>query len=449
MKIKSIIDSPCGIRFLIESLPLMSGYSRYALLDRDLMDSEANILEAYLHTDSFYNLLIENPDNKSSLEMVLSKLQELKGIHGTIEKLFNRGILDDIELFEIKRLALISEDIADLLRKSAIKYLIPPSLKEVIEILDPDGLRISSFYIYSSYSERLASIRTRVSGKIDEGEREMLLRESFEIENEIRRGLSADLIPYADLLKGSLDILVELDITIAKGVLMKEMGLNIPDLSSDGTSSFVGMFHPQVKALLEERGGEFQSIDISIGNNPTIIIGANMGGKTVVLKTLAFCQYAFRIGVPIPVKSAKIAIKSDIFLLMGDGQSLESGFSSFASEIKRVDSFLARVRKGENILALIDEPARSTNPIEGSALVTALIRILERGAVSSVITTHYNIEVRGCNRLKVTGLENGKMNYSLSEAPSGIVPHEALEVAKMLEIDGEWIDEADKILNFE
>ncbi len=447
MKVRSIIDSPCGIRFLIESLPLMSGYSRYAFLESKLMDSKDKISESYLHTESYYKLLIDNEDNKSLLEMLLSKLKEVKGIQGTIDKLINGITIDDVELFEVKNLALLSIDIADLLRKSGIKYLIPPSLEKVVNILDPDGLKISSFYIYSSYSERLAFIRSKVSGKIDEGEREMLLMESFEIENEIRRGLSAKLTPYATMLKETLVTLVGIDITIAKATLMKEMNLILPQLSSNGSSSFVGMFHPQVKALLEEKGEQFQNIDISTDNNPTIIIGANMGGKTVVLKTLALCQYSTRLGMPIPAKSAKIAVKSDVFLLMGDGQSIESGFSSFASEMKRLDSLLVRVRKGENLLVLLDEPAKTTNPIEGSALVSALIGILESEGVSSVITTHYNIEVSGCNRLKVKGLENGKMNYLLSEAPSGVVPHEALEVAKMLEIDREWIDKANTILN--
>ena len=101
------------------------------------------------------------------------------------------------------------------------------------------------------------------------------------------------------------------------------------------------------------------------------------------------------------------------------------------------------------MLALIDEPARTTNPIEGTALVRALLDILKDKKISVLMTTHYNVPGDFFRRLKVKGLSAGKMDYSLIETVEGEIPHEAINVARSLNIDPVWLDEAEKILSEE
>ena len=96
---------------------------------------------------------------------------------------------------------------------------------------------------------------------------------------------------------------------------------------------------------------------------------------------------------------------------------------------------------------MIDEPARTTNPTEGTALVSALVKVLRGDNVSLVMTTHYDIEPTDARCLRVKGFENGTMNYELVEVQDGEVPHEALNIAESLGIDAEWIAEAREILN--
>ena len=96
-----------------------------------------------------------------------------------------------------------------------------------------------------------------------------------------------------------------------------------------------------------------------------------MGGKNVVLKTLTLCQYLFQYGVGIPAKNADIAVKDEVYFCIGDEQSIEKGLSSFAAEMKNIDAVIKASRGKRKLLALIDEPARTTNPKEGTALVSA------------------------------------------------------------------------------
>ena len=165
-----------------------------------------------------------------------------------------------------------------------------------------------------------------------------------------------------------------------------------------------------------------------------------MGGKTVVLKTLTLCQYLFQFGFGIPASAACIAIKDEIMFCIGDEQSIEKGLSSFAAEMKNIDAVIKASRENRRLLALIDEPARTTNPTEGTALVQALLKVLSEKRMSLVMTTHYDIEPGSAYCLRVKGFDNGLMNYSLVEVEDGEVPHEALNIAQSLGIDPEWID---------
>ena len=172
-----------------------------------------------------------------------------------------------------------------------------------------------------------------------------------------------------------------------------------------------------------------------------------MGGKTVVLKTLNLCQLLFQFGFGIPAQGATIAVKDEIYFCIGDDQSVERGLSSFAAEMKNIDHVVQASRTDRRILALIDEPARTTNPTEGTALVTALLRLMQDRPVSLVMTTHYDIDPGDANCLRVKGFENGAMDYTLVEVEDGEAPHEALNIAESLGIDPEWLAQARKLLS--
>ena len=173
-----------------------------------------------------------------------------------------------------------------------------------------------------------------------------------------------------------------------------------------------------------------------------------MGGKSVVLKSVALCQYLCQYGFGIPAVQARIALKDEIHFCIGDHQSVTEGLSSFAAEMKMTDGLIRASRRGVRLLALLDEPARTTNPTEGTALVSALLQVLCRRGVSLLMATHYVVVGdHNCRCLKVKGFAQGKMDYSLIEVGNGEVPLEALRVAEQLGVDSEWIAAARSCLD--
>ncbi|MBQ3730322.1 MAG: DNA mismatch repair protein MutS [Muribaculaceae bacterium] len=429
---------------MLDQLELQSGFARRWLLDSSMMTSDGDITRCYDVLHRFVDFV--GQADKTRLDTLLFKLQGLKDIRTTIKNLHNHATLDDIELFEVKHLAILATDVARLLHEHEMDSVVEiPDLDEVISILDPDGMKIATFYIYDSYCAQLKELRARMRQHPEQ--QDDLMLEAGELEEGVRKDLSQQLHPFATAVEQAQIALACIDVNLAKAMQMRQMGLCFPVLSPDGTSRYEAMFHPQVKAALADHGKTFQPVNIGFGLHPTLITGANMGGKTVVLKTLTLCQLLFQFGFGIPAASAQIALKDEIHFCIGDEQSVEKGLSSFAAEMKNIDAVIKASREDKKLLALIDEPARTTNPTEGAALVTALLQVLAGRDMSLVMTTHYDIEPGEARCLRVKGFENGEMDYQLVEVHDGEVPHEALNIAQSLGIDTEWIDTARSLID--
>jgi len=431
MQLRDHIESPCGLRFMFEQLELQAGYTRRWLLNQPMMRTGEEIAQTYAVLRRFVEFIAQT--DTPYINTLQFRLQGLKDIRTTIKNLSQNAVLDDIELFEVKHLAILAVDVAERLKSYGLDDAVAiPDLNEVITILDPDGLKMATFYVYDSYCQELRDLRSQMRQHPEQ--QEELLVEAAEIEEGVRRDLSKQLHPFAKALEAAQVALAKIDLNLAKALQMRQWGLCFPSISNDDVTRYEGMFHPQVKDALEKTKKQFQPVTLEFGLKPTLITGANMGGKTVVLKTLTLCQYLFQYGFGIPAQ--------EIYFCIGDEQSIEKGLSSFAAEMKNIDAVIKASRENRKIVALIDEPARTTNPTEGTALVSALVKVLRGDNVSLVMTTHYDIEPTDAHCLRVKGFENGTMNYELVEVQDGEVPHEALNIAESLGIDKEWIETA-------
>ena len=447
MTFKSALDIDCGLRYMYDTLDIMSPCGRKMLLQSEMMTTKREL-------DFHYRRLNEIYDKDCS--KIANKLMCIKDIHNTLSRLSSGSVLDDIELFEVKYLALVSGEVLQLLQEQKIIAVGLPELGKVVEILDPDKLNIPSFYVYDSYSEELREVRKlmkALQGNGDElpddkrAELAVLLQKNADLELEIRGELSGKLKEFADDLNLSLRNLSILDILIAKAQQMKKMGLCFPVVVEDGETFYNGMFNPAVKELLAAQGREYTPVDIEFERLPVTIIGANMGGKSVVLKCLALNQLLAQYGFGVAAHDCCVSLVEEVALCIGDEQSIVKGVSSFAGEMLAIDSVIKKMREGRQLLALIDEPARTTNPVEGTALVEGLLEVVEEVKGGFVLTTHYNIVNDKVKRYRVKGLRDGVMDYRLEIAHSGDVPHEAVAIAESLGIDPKWIECTKRNLN--
>ena len=399
--------------------------------------------------------VLKDTENSKAVNHVMHQLSEVQDIHGTLTNLKQKTTLNDIELFEIKHFALIVEDLRQF--DIIVKLIQLPDTIEAVDVLDPEKERIDTFFIYDSYSQQLADIRKKMKAteEIDAD----LFHQATEIEDSIREELSSKLVPFAADLILALNQLAYLDVLFAKAVLSIKLGLTQPTilLDADATSNYKGIFHPQIKALLKEQNKEYQPIDVDIPNAPTLITGINMGGKTVILRTLALAQYMCQFGFFVPADTAKITLVDSIMMCIDDDQNHLQGLSSFAAEMKNINQVLNTLNEGQRPLVLIDELARTTNPTEGSAIVSAVLEIFREQNVRAFVTSHYDHIKATCRRKRVKGLTNLQdidanhierhIDYSLVDDAAGEVPHEALRIAELLGTNPTLIQRANTFLN--
>lgn len=450
-----------GLNYLVEQTEPFSGIGTKLLYSLPFMTKQKEIQEALSELDEMIKI-IENKANENALSLLQNKLMLIRDIENTIKNIGNGKVKDDIEFFEIKNFAILSEAIKHQIVKLQLNCIHIPDLKEVISILDPENKQIPSFYIYGAYSNELINLRKRYKiAKSEEKEElaEQILFECVVIEDGIRKKLSAKIGPFVEMLQQSLLKIAKLDVLLAKAYLAIKYELCRPHICLENTN-LQQLFNPQIQAFLKEKNKNYQPIDICLKQEVTLITGANMGGKSVLLKTIAITQYLMQFGFYVPCKKAEIQPKELILLTIGDGQDEMQGLSSFGAEMLVLNRIINYANEGKKILALIDEPARTTNPTEGKALVKAMCELLNEKKAMSLITTHYSgINVK-CKKLRVRGFDDKKisgkldihqmedyMDYTLVEDNEQQVPQEALRIAEMLGTSKELIERAKKYVN--
>ncbi len=439
-KFKNIIDSPCGIRFIFSKLNLSSPLSVSVLMESYISLTYSEINQNYKDLEEFYHLFKDGGKLSGKKEKIRLKLSLLKDIKNSLTRIKEGSTAGDIELFEIKSFSIINSEIISLIGDISIDAVTLQSLEDITDYLDPQGSRITSFYVYDEYCTELKNLRRIV--KDNEGYSDDNISRISVLEDQIREDLTNKIrVRIADI-EESLYNLAKIDILISKSEQLSDLSLSLPNIPtiSNTVTTYKGLFNPEIAETLKERRVVYQPINISFRCcEPLLITGANMGGKSLTLKTIALAQYLFQFGFGIPASESTILPVTSLFLLSGDDQNQKLGLSSFAAEVKRINEMLKSITSEDIVLSLTDEPASTTNPREGSALTAALIRVLTGKRALSVITTHYNISGDLCKKMRVKGFDNGRMNYELIDYSGNEAPMEALRVAETLCADEEWI----------
>ncbi len=465
MTLKDYTTQDAGFRYVVEQLELLSGVSR-PMLNQTPFCTSAEALQQQWQEVATVQSAVAEVANAQAVADLAHDLMQVRDIFTTLANCQKKVILDDIQLFEIKNFAMLAGDIAKQVSALGIAAIAPlPDLSHVVVLLDPDRSGVPHFYVYDSYDPRLPQLRKELRAlqtkqqpdAVTEKRIAELWQQNAEVENEVRNSLSHRLSPFADNMISALNTIACFDILLAKCRLNQRYSLCKPTIGE--TVSYMGLLNIRLHDVLTEKGGLCQPVDISFGHGACVITGANMAGKTVLLKSLGVAQLMAQFGFYVPASSAQIVPVDDVLLCIGDEQDEMSGLSSFASEMLKINNIIQQT-KTRSLLVLIDEPARTTNPYEGMAIVDALVEFLNAQASFSLITTHYSGLGAPCKRLRVKGLrpdvempamitpENivGLIDYTLTDDNAGNVPHEALRIAEMLHFDAEVLNNARNLL---
>ncbi len=467
MKIKELIKQDAGFQHIIDSMEIMSSAGRRWMLNTEFCTDEEQLGKEWQRLDLAVQATREHKYKKPYIDL-RHCLMCLHDLQGTLASLANHTPLNEVELFEIKNLSQLSQVARGAIAGLGLSDVLPlPDTTEVFTLLDPDHTGIANFYIYDSYDIRLTPLRRELQAlQASEGDPvriSELLAMQNEIQNEVCLRLSDQLTRWTDTLATTLNQMAYADFLLAKAELSVRWNLTRPEIGDH--IEYTALVNPRLKEHNEKTNLRYQPVDIMLNAGVCLITGANMAGKTVLLKSVGTAQMMAQCGMYIPASKAVIKITEGVLSSIGDDQDEMNGLSSYAAEITKISDIL-KICRDKEMLVLIDEPARTTNPVEGKALVQSIIKILSSKESITLITTHYSGLGRALTskehfrRLRVKGFVedmadvpinprniNLFIDYSLQEDTSDDVPHEALRIASILGCDEELIQLAQENIN--
>lgn len=195
--------------------------------------------------------------------------------------------------------------------------------------------------------------------------------------------LSGMILEHIHEIKINMELISQYDMVFAKAKFSKQIDGIEPKLNDHGYIKLVGAKHPLLI-------GEVVPLDFEIGkeNRSLIITGPNAGGKTIVLKTIGLLTLAVMCGFHIHAKKeTEVAIFENIYVDIGDDQSIENALSTFSSHMKNISEIMRA--SNNNTLLLFDEIGSGTEPNEGAALAISILEQFYHMGCITVATTHY------------------------------------------------------------
>jgi len=502
---------------------------------KPFLPGEEKVLQKELiRTQKFSQFILKHPDWLRSFS---SNIQELKDLRNSLKKAQEGGRLTVTEIFEVKHLLLLIENIKAMLKNPELSWLArfrPKGAPILFRILNKGNQSPQSFYIVDEFSPRLKRIRKEkleLLAKI-EAEREKMSQELQKVglkpfdldaislpkdapqvpfilsnpsffmksesryelvfaarfssdvlkwkdkvkeieieeekeEKEVCRKLSQKISKFVNTLNQDTEKLAYLDFLLAKSeASLKYQGI-LPQILSKRSKTSLFMkagLHFPLALRLKEKGVEFHPLSIKLKEGAALLTGANMSGKTVLLKTLGLNVCAAQHGLLVPAKSFKW--RPFDFVFFSTRGKEQDGLSAFGAEIFGLKKALSFSEKRG--LFLVDELARGTNPKEGFAINAAMIKFLSATRSTSLFVSHFDglakvvqVEHWQMKGLKRISLEQAKllakgkdgdillrlMNYRLERVKrEQNIPHDALKIALLLGLDEHVIELAQTFL---
>lgn len=360
-----------------------------------------------------------------ALDKIAKELISFPNIISIIDRIIDRfgNVKDNAskELAEIRAsLASMSGTINSVMRRVMSKAIqsgyidndTTPSMRDgrlVIPVAPMHKRKINGIIHDESASGKTVYIEPAEVVEANNRVRELQMEERREI-TRILIQISDEIRPFINDMLLSYNILGEFDFINAKSRFAQDVNGMMPNISETQEMEWYHACHPILYMTLQRQGKEIVPLDITLTqkNRLLIISGPNAGGKSVCLKTVGIIQYMTQCGLLPPVyENSHVGIFDDIFIDIGDDQSLEDDLSTYSSHLRNMKFCLNNGRK--STLILIDEFGGGTEPQIGGAIAQAILKQFNETKMWGVITTHYQNLKQFADDTE--GLINGSMLY--------------------------------------
>ena len=178
----------------------------------------------------------------------------------------------------------------------------------------------------------------------------------------------------ANDLQTLIEVYGKLDAWYAMAKANQQLGLQLPLFTEDVEPmiSAKGLWH----LMLKEPVG--YDLEMNPHSNFIFLTGANMAGKTTLIKAVGLSTYLAHLGMGVAAKSMKLSLFEGILSNITVEDNLIKGESYFFNEVRRIRETITRISDGKRWLILIDELFKGTNIQDAMKCSLAVIRGLIR-----------------------------------------------------------------------
>lgn len=200
--------------------------------------------------------------------------------------------------------------------------------------------------------------------------------------------------------------ILEFDYEFALGCFAYYYDLNPPEIGDK--FNFKGAIH--LNLALENEFG-IQKIDYNLQSpeNVALLTGANSGGKTTLLETMAHISIMTHMGLPVCANEATVKLIDELYFF-SKKRSLDAGaFESF------LNTFMPVVITDTSKLVLLDELEAITELEAAVKIIASFIDLLKDSGSYAIIVTHMAREIMKYTQVRVDGIEAKGLdeNYNL------------------------------------
>ena len=253
--------------------------------------------------------------------------------------------------------------------------------------------------------------------ELESAEKREIIRILMELTNQMR--------PHVPVLRKAYTFLGIIDFIRAKARLAIEVNGIAPLSLNSQVVDWKNAVHPLLFLSFKKQGKTVKPLTIVLNSENRILLvsGPNAGGKSITLKTLGLLQYMYQCGLLVPMaEHSTIGMFRNVFIDIGDEQSLENDLSTYSSHLTNMKYFL--LNSDRKTLFLIDEFGTGTEPSLGGAIAESILEDINKSGAYGAINTHYtNLKTFAD---KTDGITNGAMRYDAEH----LEPMYELEIGK-------------------
>ena len=366
------------------------------LSEKELFYILRNIITYDRFSKRFENIKLQEHSNYPSLTKYVVKLDDFSDLERYLDRIIDEdGYIRPDASLELKN---IKVNISKLKNKSdqILKNILRSNVKKLTEAIVTKRNERDVILVKPEYKNDFGGIIHDESASGNTFYVEP--KENVEINNEIgilkrkeKEEILRILKEASEVIKGKADELInslwnfsQIEFIFSKMNFCARKGFNKQNIVNSQEINLKKAFNPLIDKDVVVKN------DISLDNkgNSLIITGPNTGGKTVILKTVGLCVFLSHLGFYIPaLEESTVGFFEDVFVDVGDEQSIENNLSTFSSHMTNIINILNRTNNKS--LILLDELCSGTDPSEGAVLSIALLEKFKDLNATMLCTTHY------------------------------------------------------------